>query len=467
MTFRRSERIHLVAICGTGMASLAGLLKLKGYTVKGSDQNIYPPMSDLLKNLKIPVESGFDPRHLEPAPDFAIIGNAVSKSNPEVQKILEKKIPYDSMPGALERFFLKEKLPIVVAGTHGKTTTAGLASWMLEQLGESPGFLVGGILKNWDRSFQLGSGRYFVVEGDEYDSAFFDKEAKFLHYHPEILILNPVEFDHADIYRDLPHLLSSFQKLLESMSPAARVIAHHQNENVKILRAFCRSEPITFGLHPEATIRAEGVHLETETRFQLIYRNKAQGEVVSPLWGRHNIENSLGVLTLLLEWGKPLPQILEALRNFQGMKRRQEVVSQSNRLILDDFAHHPTAIRETLRAVRDRFPSRRLWAIFEPRSNTTRRNVFQQEFPHSFDPADEVLMAPVYLPEKIPESERLQPELVVKELKKVGKKARLLNYSEILETLVSESREGDIFCFMSNGSFGGIIPEVIQRLQTD
>lgn len=451
------------------MGSLAGLLKERGYSVTGSDANIYPPMSDQLASLEIRVFQGYKAANLEEAcPELVVIGNAVPRTNEEVQAVLEKKIPYLSMPEAVEKLFLKDRFPIVVAGTHGKTTASGLLAWILERTGQSPGFLVGGILKNFEKSCQLGSGDYFVIEGDEYDSAFFDKGPKFLHYRPRMLILNAVEFDHADIYRNLDHLMESFEKLIALMPPSGLIFACNDSLHVRKLvsRAHCRV--VTFGLGENCEIRAEKISLGGSTRFSLVRNGKEGGAVTSPLIGRHNVSNLLGVIGALLELGISVDEMNMALAGFQGIKRRQEVLATVKGItVFDDFAHHPTAVRETLAALRGKYgPKAKIWALFEPRSHTTRRNIFQKDFASAFDDADEIVIAPPYLPEKIPEAERLDPEQMIEDLRTRGKKARTFSsIDEIVNTVAQEARSGDVLCFMSNGGFGNIHKKTIEKLQ--
>ena len=464
-----SPRIHMIAICGTGMGSLAGLLQEKGFEVRGSDANVYPPMSDQLTELGIELKKGFRPENIG-FPDLVIIGNAVSKTNEEVQAVLERKIPYLSMPEAVGKFFLADRFPIVVAGTHGKTTTCSLLAWLLERSGQAPGFLVGGILKNFGRSYQLGSGDYFVIEGDEYDSAFFDKGPKFLHYRPQMLILNAVEFDHADIYRDLDHLMGSFEKLIALMPPGGLIVAHGDHPNVRRLIAKAPCRVMTFGFSQEADLRADAVQLSSETHFHLIQKCEKIGEVTSPLPGRHNILNLLATLGILLEVGIPLRDIQKALTEFESVKRRQEVIAVLRGVtVIDDFAHHPTAVLETLTALRARYPKGRLWAIIEPRSNTTRRKVFQEDFVRAFEPADQILIAPPYLIEKIPEAERLDPQQLARSLQDHGKKAHSFSspdsIREMIEVIGQKVQSGDILCFMSNGSFGGLCERMVQKLK--
>lgn len=470
-TSKKQKAVYLIAIGGTGMASLAGLLKEKGYEVTGSELTLYPPMSDQLAELKIPVKTGWQASNLRDAddslPDLVIVGNAVFKDNPEAQEVVRLGLPTFSMPQALGELFLKERFPIVIAGTHGKTTTCGLMAWILERTGQSPSFLIGGIVNNFHRSYQIGHGDYFVIEGDEYDSAYFDKGPKFLHYRPQMLILNPVEFDHADIYRDLNHVLSAFEKLLTLLPKEGLLVANWDSENVRRLCKNVSYRLLKTGLHPEAELRAERINLTSPPSFDLTLRGKILGRVRSPLLGQHNLQNLLSVLGIALELGIPLVEIQGALNEFQGVKRRQEVLGVIHgRTLIEDFAHHPTAIRETLAAIRAAYPQGRLWALFEPRSNTTRRRVFQQEFVQAFGAADEVLLAPVYQPEKIQESERLDEHQLVQDLQAQGKKARrAASIDEMVQMVTEGSRPQDIICLMSNGSFGGIYAKLISGLK--
>ncbi|HSA58456.1 MAG TPA: UDP-N-acetylmuramate:L-alanyl-gamma-D-glutamyl-meso-diaminopimelate ligase [bacterium] len=464
-----AKRIHLIAVCGTGMASLAGLLKEKGFAVTGSDQNVYPPMSDQLAALGVDVMIGFKPENIETArPELVVVGNAISRDNAEVLEVQRRGLPILSMPQAIARFFLEDRFPIVVAGTHGKTTTASLLAWVLQRSGQSPGFFVGGILKNFGRSYQVGTGDAFVLEGDEYDTAFFDKGPKFLHYRPRMLILNAVEFDHADIYKNLDDVMESFAKLVALLRKDGVIFADGDNANVRKLveKAPCRV--VRFGLEAGASISADDVIFGGRTRFRALRDGREFGRFESPLPGRHNLKNLLAVLGVALERGMTIPDIQRALAEFESVKRRQEVLGTFRGVtLIDDFAHHPTAVAETLAALRGRYGKAKLWAVFEPRSNTTRRNIFQKDFARAFDPADEIVFAAPYLAEKIPEGERLHPEEIVADLKALGKKAFFLpSIDEIVALIARESRSGDIVCFMSNGGFGGIYDKTIAALKS-
>ena len=460
-------RIHLIAVCGTGMASLAGLLKEKGYEVTGSDQNVYPPMSDQLAAMGVHVLIGYKPENLDVAkPDLAVVGNAISKDNAEILEVQKRGLPLLSMSQAIAEFFLENRFPIVVAGTHGKTTTASLLSWILERSGQSPSFFVGGILKNFGRSYQLGQGDYFVLEGDEYDTAFFDKGPKFLHYRPRMLILNAVEFDHADIYRNLDHVMESFAKLVALLPKDGLILADGDNANVRKLIANAPCRVITFGLEKGAALTADEIAFGEKTSFRALKDGGDVGRFASPLPGRHNLKNLLGVLGILLELGVTAADVQRALAEFENVKKRQDVLGAFKGVtLIDDFAHHPTAVAETLAALRGRYGRAKLWAIFEPRSNTTRRNIFQKDFAQAFDAADEIIFAAPYLAEKIPEGERLHPEKVVADLKARGKKAFFLpSIDDIVALIARDTKPGDVVCFMSNGGFGGIYDKTIQAL---
>lgn len=462
-----SKRIHIIAVCGTGMAALAGLLKKGGHAVTGSDTQIYPPMSTLLEEAGIPCKIGYDPSHIEPNTDLVIIGNAVGKTNPEVVATLERGLPYFSMPAALGEFFLKGKTSLVVAGTHGKTTTSSLLAWVLTSAGLDPGMMIGGWVKNFNSNHRSGKGNYFVVEGDEYDTAFFDKGPKFLHYQPHHAILTSIEFDHGDIYADLTAIKQSFRKFV-ALLPAEGLLVTAAGDPAigeVIKGAGCRIE--TYGIDEEADWQAEQIHMTGELlSFDVFRRRKKMGTIRSPLAGRHNLKNTLAVIALAYEVGVPWEKIVEGVLRFEGIKRRQEIVGEvRDILIIDDFAHHPTAISETLMALRLRYPTRRLWAVFEPRSATSRRNVFQKEFVAALAPADRIILADIFAPEKIPAEDRLNPEKIISDLVALGKNARFLSTPDrIVSEMVKELAPGDVVCVMSSGGFGGIHQKLISKL---
>jgi UDP-N-acetylmuramate: L-alanyl-gamma-D-glutamyl-meso-diaminopimelate ligase len=456
-----------MGICGAGMAPLAGILKQKGCFVTGSDQNVYPPMSNFLDGLAIPVLEGYDPKNLNPVPDLVIVGNVITKLNPEAIELSRLKIPYLSMPQALTQFAMKDKKSIAVCGTHGKTTTTALTAWILEKAGMHPSFMVGGIPNNFEGSFQLGSGPYFVIEGDEYDTAFFDKGPKFLHYNPWITILTSIEFDHADIYHDLRHVVESFRKLIGLIPPDGLLIANADDPIIRDEALKAKCPVITYGLGEEAEWRAVNLTFqETETRLKILKQGKEYMPLFTPLYGEHNISNLLAAVVLSDFLKIDQANLSEAMKGFGGIKRRQEMKGEKRGvLVLDDFAHHPTAVRKTIRAVREKYKTRRLVAVFEPRSNSSRRNIFQDRYALSFDEADLVLIPEPPLMEKIPPKERLSSKDLVEALKRRGLKAFYApDTNHLLDEIIRQSREGDLVLIMSNGPFDNLPQRLLDRL---
>jgi UDP-N-acetylmuramate: L-alanyl-gamma-D-glutamyl-meso-diaminopimelate ligase len=389
------SRVHLIAVCGVGMASLAGLLSSLGYRVTGSDHNVYPPMSTYLEKIGIPILSGYHEQHLQPRPDLVVIGNAVSRSNPEASAVLDQGIPYISFPQALGQFLIGCRTSLVVTGTHGKTTTSALAAWVLTRAGLEPGFFIGGVPLNFGSGWHPGSGNYVVLEGDEYDSAFFDKGPKFLHYRPHHAILTSVEFDHADIYRDLDHLKDAFRRFVELIPTSGCLVACHDYLAVKEVVAAARCRLVYYGNEDAADWTVKSVEIrEGRSLFEPFYRGRSDGFIEVPLIGRHNVQNALAVYAMARELGIDRQKLRDGLATFAGIKRRQEIKGRVRGvLVMDDFAHHPTAVKETLSAVREAYPGRRVWAIFEPRSNTSRRNIFEREFAHTLALADRIVVA--------------------------------------------------------------------------
>lgn len=465
----------MIAICGSGMAALAGLLKKAGHDVSGSDQAVYPPMSTLLEKSEIICKKGFEPSHIAPLTDRVIIGNAVSKDNPEIVETLRRKLPYLSMASALDQFFLKEKQSLVVAGTHGKTTTASLLASVMTSAGSDPGALIGGWVKNFDSNHRLGEGPFFVVEGDEYDTAFFDKEPKFLHYRPAHAILTSIEFDHADIFASLSVIKGHFKRFVELIPAEGHLLVAAGSPEIEsvIEKSICHIERYGSVLDGEEHRArcdwwAGSVKVNQESiDFEVWYHDKKIGAIQSPLIGGHNLLNTLAVIGLAHHLGLPEDQIQKGIRTFQGVKRRQEVVgSVDDILVMDDFAHHPTAISETLKALRLKYPSRRLWAIFEPRSATSRRNIFQDAFVDAFRLADRIVIADLYAPENIPSWQRLDPEKVVSDLKSRGNTAFFIpSANRIVTELVPQLLPGDLVCIMSSGGFGGIHEHFLSELR--
>ncbi|MBI3611023.1 MAG: UDP-N-acetylmuramate:L-alanyl-gamma-D-glutamyl-meso-diaminopimelate ligase [Nitrospirae bacterium] len=461
------RHIHLIAICGTGMAALAGMLKAAGYRVTGSDANVYPPMSTMLERQGISYRVGFRPENIEPDTDLVVIGNAVSKTNPEVLAVLERGLPYRSFPQALAEFFLDGRVPIVVAGTHGKTTTAALAAWVLDCAGLSPGFLIGGWVKNFDANSRPGTGRYFVVEGDEYDTAFFDKGPKFLHYRPHAAILTSIEFDHGDIYNSLDEIKAAFRTFVRLIPSDGMLLAAEGDPNVQEVIREASCDTSTYGLNSSGRWHAEEIRFDTKgVSFRVMKDRTDLGRFRSPLVGKHNLNNAVAVIGLAFSLGLSADAIQKGIESFHGVKRRQEVAGEVNGIIvMDDFAHHPTAIRETLAGLRLQYPGRRIWAIFEPRSATSRRNVFQREFPSSFEPADRIVIAGLFAPEKIPAEQRLDPKRVAEDLRVLGKEAAFIpTADEIVRTVSPQLKSGDLVCVMSSGGFDGIHGKLLKAL---
>ena len=463
-----SKHIHLIGICGTAMASLAGMLKERGFRVTGSDAAAYPPMSDFLDSLGIKVSQPFAVENLDPRPDLVVIGNAISRGNLELEHVLDQRLPFCSLPQLLHDEFLQEKEVLVVAGTHGKTTTTSMLSWIFEVAGTKPSFLIGGIAENFGRSFQLGDGKYFILEGDEYDTAFFDKGPKFLHYFPDAVILTSVEFDHADIYKDLDAVETAFKRLVNLVPRRGRIVAFDSGESVErcIARAFCPVE--RFGKSDRAGWRITDLQLHADrTCWSVLRDGKLWAEFEFPLAGEYNVWNATAAAGMAAGYGIPPEVIAEALRTFKSVKRRLEVKAEVNGItIIDDFAHHPTAIAVTLNALRSRYPGRRLWAILEPRSNTLRRNVFQSDLAKSLAIADEVVIANVFKSESIPEAERLDIAAVAANVGKLGRRARVIaDVDSIVRMTAPEMRTGDVIGILSNGGFGGIYERLPQRLQ--
>ena len=463
------KHIHLIGICGTAMASLAGMLAERGFQVTGSDAAAYPPMSDFLKSLGIPVSQPFAVQNLQPRPDLVVVGNAISRGNVELEHVLNERIPFCSLPQLLHDEFLRGKEVLVVAGTHGKTTTTSMLSWIFEVAGTKPSFLIGGIAENFGRSFQLAEGKYFILEGDEYDTAFFDKGPKFLHYFPDGVILTSVEFDHADIYKDLEAVETAFKRLVNLVPQRGRIVAFDSGESIQrcVAKAFCPVE--RYGKSDAATWRIENLQQSSNGTSWSVLRNGSRwADFDFPLAGEYNVWNATAAAALAANYGIAQNVIADALKTFKSVKRRLEVKAEvSGITIIDDFAHHPTAIAATLNALRARYKGRRLWAILEPRSNTLRRNVFQHELARSLAIADEIVIANVFKSESIPEHERLDVNIVAAELVQKSHHARVLqDVDSIVTTCAPEMRSGDVIAILSNGGFGGIYEKLPQRLRS-
>ncbi len=470
-----AKHIHLIGICGTAMASLAGMLNQRGFRVTGSDAAAYPPMSDFLRDLNIPVSQPFDVKNLEPRPDLVVVGNAISRGNVELEQVLDQRVPFCSLPQLMHDEFLRGKEVLVVAGTHGKTTTTSMLAWIFHSAGLDPSFLIGGIAENFGSSFHLGQGKHFILEGDEYDTAFFDKGPKFLHYFPDAVILTSVEFDHADIYKDLDAVETAFKRLVNLVPRRGRIVAFDgaAGETLEspslercLAKAFCPVE--RYGATPRANWRVGDLRLDPgHTRWTVRRDGEPWADFEFALAGEYNVSNATAAAALAAGCGIPKDTIAFALKTFQSVKRRLEVRAQVNGItVIDDFAHHPTAIAGTVKALRARYPGARLWAILEPRSNTLRRRVLQNDLARSLALADEIVVANVFRSEAVPENERMQlPELAA-EIVRQGKQARLLADADaIVQTVAPEMRNGDVVAILSNGGFGGIYEKLPARLK--
>ena len=462
------KRVHFIGVCGTAMATLAAMLKVRGFDVQGSDHGVYPPMSDFLAREQIRVFDGYDAANITSDIDLVVIGNAISRGNPELETVLDRKVRFCSLPEAIRDEFLWDRRSIVVAGTPGKTTTTSMAAWLLTAAGEDPSLLVGGIASNFDGSFRLGSGRDFLIEGDEYDSAFFDKTAKFLKYLPDIALIGNIEYDHADIYADMESLRVAFRRLLNLVPRNGLVLLGADCPECQKLGGVARSPVETFGFSETADWRASSMEASGDfTRFLVTYRTERLGPFELPLYGAHNVRNALGALAIGRAAGVSPDRMREGLRSFQGVRRRLEKRGEARGVaVFDDFAHHPTAILETIRAVKLTHPNRRVWAVFEPRSATACRKIFQNDFIRAFHEsgADEVILSAVFRT-SLPEDERLSVDAVVDELKKRGVSARTLpTANDIVDAIADEAREGDIVVIMSNGGFDSIHTKLLTAL---
>jgi UDP-N-acetylmuramate: L-alanyl-gamma-D-glutamyl-meso-diaminopimelate ligase len=463
------SHIHLIAVCGVGMASLAGLLQSRGYRVTGSDQNIYPPMSNYLAEIGIEILSGFRAEHLSPRPDLVVVGNAVSRNNPEAQAVLSQDIPYISFPQALGRFLIGARTSLVITGTHGKTTTTALAAWVFNCVGLDPGFFVGGVPLNFGNGWQVGGGDHVVLEGDEYDTAFFDKGPKFLHYRPRNVILTSVEFDHADIYQDLDHVKAAFARLMDIIPGDGLLVVCGDYPVATEIAAMARCQRITYGSGGDVDWTPDNPQFhQGRTFFAPCYRGKAEGRIEAAIIGRHNVMNALAVYAMGRMMGIEREELLDGFRTFRGVKRRQEIRGERRGvLVIDDFAHHPTAVRETIEAVKAAYCGRRLWAVFEPRSNTSKRNIFEKEFAAALASADRIIVAGVYQPEKVPESERLSVTNLVRELnhRTADDRARTIeSAADIAAYVAQDARPGDVVLVMSNGGFDAVQEKILQAL---
>lgn len=472
----KPKHIHLIGVCGTAMASLAGMLKMQGHRVTGSDKAFYPPMSDELRRLGIETFSGFAASNLEPAPDLVVIGNATSRGNVEIEATLNRKLEYASLPEVLAKYFIRGRHSTVVAGTHGKTSTTSLLAWVMETGGLDPTFLIGGVAENFGASFKVGQSDHFLIEGDEYDTAFFDKGPKFLHYQPDIVILNNIEYDHADIYDDLESVMKSFRLLVNLVPSNGRLIAGWDSPVVRQIidhpispqGVWCPIE--TFGLDSDdVNWTARDIEYSSlETAFTVHYNSREYARFRTPLAGAFNVRNCLGTIAAAEALGIKTREIAKGLATFKSVKRRMQVRGVVNDItVIDDFAHHPTAVKETLAAVAQRYPARRIVAIYEPRTWTARKKVFQNEYANAFGPASLIVIAGLFESERVAADEQLSlPELLA-DLAAHGKKAvSMKDADEIVSRISADLRPDDVVVVMSNGGFGGIHEKLLDAIST-
>jgi UDP-N-acetylmuramate: L-alanyl-gamma-D-glutamyl-meso-diaminopimelate ligase len=468
-----AKRVHVIGIGGSAMAPLAGMLRESGYSVTGSDSGVYPPASTLLEKLGIPFFDSFDAAHLAEAPDLVVVGNIIARGNPELEEVLDRKIPYRSLPEMLEEVFLPGRHSIVVSGTHGKTTTTAILAWIFATAGRKPNFLVGGVAENFGKSYGLGGGEEFILEGDEYETAIWDRGPKFFHYHPDDLIVTSLEYDHADIYADFAAYELAFQRLVNLVPRKGRLVTWGDTEaSGPALRraagkALCKVE--TFGFSPENDwVATEVVPHRDGMKFSVSHGGQPFGEFVLAATGRHNVLNALAAMAVAHGRGISAATIGEALSTFRSVKRRMDVKGEvGGVLVVDDFAHHPTAVRVTIEAARGRWPGRRLWAILEPRSNSMRRKIFEETLPQSLALADRVVLGGVFRAQQLGDEDRMKPEAVAESVRALGKDARVLGSSaEIAEFVAGEAATGDVVLVMSNGSFDGLCEKLVKQLES-
>ena len=460
----------MIGIGGSAMAPLAGMLRDRGYRVTGSDAGVYPPASTLLESLGIPFSPKFDAANLTPAPDLVVVGNALSRGNVEIEEMLDRKLKYHSLPEILEEEFLPGKHSIVVSGTHGKTTSTAMLAWIFQVGGKKPNFLVGGIAENFGKRYGLAGGEEFILEGDEYDSAYWDKAAKFFHYHPDDLIITSLEYDHADIYADFDAYQLAFRRLVNLVPRRGRIVVWGDTDAGEALRhaaekAFC--PVITYGLESGNHWSATDVQSDGDgMKFRVKYKGEAYGEFRLAATGHHNVLNALAALVVAQGRGINRETLQQALSTFRSVRRRMDVKGEVDGIVVvDDFAHHPTAVRATIEAARLRWPNRRLWAILEPRSNSMRRRVFQDALPSALALGDRVLLGSVHRAGQLSDEQRLDPEAVAAAVRQLGKDARVLPGADaIADLLAAEARAGDLLLVMSNGNFDGLCEKLLKKL---
>lgn len=471
--------VHFMGICGTAMASLAGLLKDRGFKVTGSDQNVYPPMSTQLLKIGIPIMEGFKAENLTKAgkPDLVVVGNVISRQFEEAQALLASSIPFTSLPQAMGQIVIDHRHCINVSGTHGKTTTTSMMAWITDQLGLKPGFMIGGIPKNFDLSYRVPAGDWFVIEGDEYDTAFFDKVPKFTHYRPRSVILTSVEFDHADIYRDLDHVKEAFQMLLKLVPQGGTLVTAAGDANIADLlnresaHLANGRKVLTYGLEGTSGDSADYVAKKIKadamkTDFEVHRKNHAPTQVRLNAIGDYNVKNALAAFALCESLGFDMVKVVVAFDSFLGVKRRQEIIGRPNDItIIEDFAHHPTAVKQTIETVQARYPKSRVFSVFEARSATSRRSVFQKDYADALGVGHAVLMPPAFNQSSIAEGDRFSTDQLISDLRSRGVDANLCaDVDAIVGTLKEKAHPGDVILVMSNGGFGGIYEKLLKEL---
>ena len=460
------DHIHLMGICGTAMASLAGLLKERGFKVTGSDQNVYPPMSTFLEKQGIEIQQGYKASNLDSNPDFVVVGNVISKHFEEAQALLQKDIPYASLPETLRDFVIEDRHSMVVAGTHGKTTTTSMLSWMCEKEGLKPGFLIGGIAKNFEGSFQNPKGDHFVIEGDEYDTAFFAKVPKFSFYKPRSVILGNIEFDHADIYSNLDEILKAFKSLMELIPDNEGLLVHNaEDKNVQGLLKHCKAQKVSYGQHEGDWTLSHLEFLRQGIEFDVNYKGKVEEKIFIPMFGGYNALNGLAVYALCKTLGFK-SDLRSSFRSFQGVKRRQELIGEPGGIqVIEDFAHHPTAVKATIASLQGRKDRGRLFALFEPRSNTSRRNIFQKEYEEAFLMADEsFLCRPASGTQKMNSADFLDVDKIASKINETKNALVFEDVEVAIAEIKSRAKKGDTVLIMSNGSFQGIYQKILKVL---
>ncbi len=462
--------VYLIGICGTGMGALAGLLQEAGYRVRGSDEAAYPPMSDRLAAMGIAIDEGYSAAHLRPPPDLVVVGNACTPTHPEAAYAREQGLAQLSLPEAVAHFFLRKKTPLVIAGTHGKTTTTGMLAHVLHAAGRDPGYLIGGVMTGTGKSYAVGGGPAFVVEGDEYDSAYFDKRPKFMHYRPQRAIVTSLEFDHADIYDDWDDYRTAFERFAALVPSGGLLALNGDTPAVRALASCTEARVQLFGLENENDITAaEVTPTPAGQRFMLVTRGEPRAEIALPMSGSHNLMNALAASAVALAEGLTPEELAQSFASFKGMKRRQEVRGEAGKvLVVDDFAHHPTAVAETIRAASERWPERRLVAVFEPRSNSSRRKVFEAAYAEAFDDAAEAFLSAPPVRHNDDAQAMMDPEAVARTIAERGTPAAVYESADaLLDPLAEALRPGDVALIMSNGGFGNLHARLLERLRAE